>query len=302
VELLVVIAIIGLLIALLLPSVNAAREAARRIQCINNMKQIGLAILNYESAQGEFPLAYTPAWQGVARGIYAAGAPAPAKHNVHNFLLAYYDEQAAGDALDLTKHWNAKDNRTATQVDIPLLLCPSAPMRQSRWVSDYAACVAITVDEHNFLANHARVIDPRGTPQELASDFSPKPLRNIIFDDRTTTPMVKDGLSKSFMMFEDAGRPAHFKRGVPQEHDIPNGFRWADDRAYFVVGARQNDDCGITTRINCTNYDEIYSFHANGAVFLYGDGSVHFHEETIDINVFVSLFTRAAGDLTNESN
>ena len=64
VELLVVIAIIGILVALLLPAIQAAREAARRTQCTNNMKQIGLAILNYESAKKQLPLAYTPNWGG----------------------------------------------------------------------------------------------------------------------------------------------------------------------------------------------------------------------------------------------
>src|ERR671914_776414 len=72
VELLVVIAIIGILVALLLPAIQAAREAARRVQCTNNMKQIGLAILNYESAKKELPLAYLPNW------IPSAGGTCPA--------------------------------------------------------------------------------------------------------------------------------------------------------------------------------------------------------------------------------
>src|SRR6476660_1861016 len=62
VELLVVIAIIGILVALLLPAIQAAREAARRTQCVNKMKQLGLAVLNYESARKTLPLAYTPSY------------------------------------------------------------------------------------------------------------------------------------------------------------------------------------------------------------------------------------------------
>src|SRR3954452_9320929 len=86
VELLVVIAIIGILVALLLPAIQAAREAARRTQCVNKEKQLGLAFLNYESAKKQLPLAYTPnytaspgavPWVGVCPNISQAGQSLP---------------------------------------------------------------------------------------------------------------------------------------------------------------------------------------------------------------------------------
>src|SRR3954470_21835385 len=100
VELLVVIAIIGILVALLLPAIQAAREAARRTQCTNKMKQIGLAILNYESAKKLLPLAYTPNFTGAQTYGPCNGSAAPTTtttnptnglhdHFVLTFILPY---------------------------------------------------------------------------------------------------------------------------------------------------------------------------------------------------------------------
>ncbi len=96
VELLVVIAIIGVLVALLLPAVQAAREAARRIQCTNNMKQLGLAVLNYESAKKELPPAYT----------------VKPKHNYVAFILPYIEQGPLAGQYNLKKDWNDAGNRT----------------------------------------------------------------------------------------------------------------------------------------------------------------------------------------------
>src|SRR5689334_12106008 len=109
VELLVVIAIIGILVALLLPAIQAAREAARRIQCTNKLKQIGLAFLNYESAKKQLPLAYTPNYNGQiflgpcpgnpVNGNASNGKP---NHFVLTFILPYLEEQALYDQIDIT--------------------------------------------------------------------------------------------------------------------------------------------------------------------------------------------------------
>src|SRR5512136_2408211 len=94
VELLVVIAIIGILIALLLPAVQAAREAARRMQCSNNLKQIGLAVHSYCSSSGVFPTACRS--QGEARGVYSWG------FGWSVYLLPHAEQTAIYDALDKT--------------------------------------------------------------------------------------------------------------------------------------------------------------------------------------------------------
>jgi prepilin-type N-terminal cleavage/methylation domain-containing protein len=116
VELLVVIAIIGVLVALLLPAVQAAREAARRSQCSNNLKQIGLAVLNHDSAKGRFPA-----------GSTAAGTPIESVNSsVWSVDILPYAEQPAVYALwDRTQDFNRPTNQKLRETFLPLYLCPT---------------------------------------------------------------------------------------------------------------------------------------------------------------------------------
>src|SRR5262245_15791655 len=118
VELLVVIAIIGILVALLLPAVQSAREAARRMQCGNNLKQLGLALLNYESSRGVFPFG-CGGTSGGARyaqtGTWAA------------FILPQLEQQNLFDTFDFKRHMNDPANQKAVSTIVPGFICPSDP-------------------------------------------------------------------------------------------------------------------------------------------------------------------------------
>lgn len=293
VELLVVIAIIGILVALLLPAVQAAREAARRMSCTNNMKQLGLAILNYESTYRAFPLAYTPNWTG--GGAQSNGLR---RHNLLTFLLPFVENQPLYDQVDFGRHFNQSPNVNTFKVDLPGYLCPSAPVRENRYAADYASCVTIIRSAYEELLEDGLLSD-RGCPQSAECEA----LYNILQDQKSTPSMVTDGLSKTMMLFEDAGRPFHYINGKAQYGDngnpaeVTSGRFWFDPSQYFVWGNSQ--DCGLTTVMNCSNWDEIYGFHAGGTNFTYGDGSVRFHDETMTPEVFVSLLTRAGGDVIN---
>jgi type II secretory pathway pseudopilin PulG len=120
VELLVIVAIIGVVIALLLPNVRTGREAARRNQCTNNLKQIALAIENYEKAHGALPPACT---------TDADGKPL---HSWRTLILPYLEQQSLYDSIDLTKPWNDPANAEALKTSVSAYQCPSTTKGDNR--------------------------------------------------------------------------------------------------------------------------------------------------------------------------
>ena len=141
----------------------------------------------------------------------------------------------------------------------------------------------------------------------------------MLGDTPTSVRKVSDGLSKTFMFFESAGRPNLYgpggiPKGVMYEpptnnpkpgqttdpYGNPSEYQWADPSVYGLWGnAPTSTGCGITTVMNCDNYAEVYSFHSGGAMILFGDGSADLVDENIDVDTFISLFTRAGGDVSD---
>ncbi len=278
VELLVVIAVIGILLALLLPAVQSAREAARRSQCANNFKNLALATLNYTSTFKRFP---------------PAGRSDPPRHSMITYILPYFEQGNVFSSVDMTVNWNHPDNVVHTKQNLGgVLICPSAPSgRESKHVRDY--------DPANHLDPTSRGLGPL-IPDVIASRGPPDSPKweGVLHvdsddDDRRIVPAhVRDGLSNTFLLFEDAGRPVFYENGRRGQSTVTR-FRWASWQLYMTM----NNFCGTSQILNCNNNSRIYSFHPGGCNFAYADGSVHFHNDDIDANVFVSLFTRAAGDI-----
>ena len=126
IELLVVIAIIAVLIALLLPAVQAAREAARRAQCVNNLKQLGLAAANYESATGVFPMG------NVGYGNFpSCGAAYPTDYLIHSafcFMLPYLEQNADYNSYNFRRVFSSASNVTSEGTQLAAFHCPSDQM------------------------------------------------------------------------------------------------------------------------------------------------------------------------------
>jgi prepilin-type N-terminal cleavage/methylation domain-containing protein/prepilin-type processing-associated H-X9-DG protein len=301
VELLVVIAIIGVLVALLLPAIQAAREASRRSQCINNLKQIGLAILNYESTKRELPPAFTPGdtgsqLYGLCNGMNAptTSRPKPSaggnKHFILSFILPYMEQQGASSQLNFKLDYDATANENATHQDIKEFLCPSADTRKGAWATDYTTFL------YAKESNYCRYIEAAGlTKRKRPVEV----LAGMLDGIPTKVRKVSDGMSKTFMFFESAGKPNRYIKGEFQFDDpVPRQeYEWASSMTWDIWGDDDQSTCPITSIMNCNNTHEIYSFHPGGANFAYGDGSVDYLRQDVDIDVFICTFTRAAGDV-----
>ncbi len=266
VELLVVIAIIGILVALLLPAIQAAREAARRNGCLNNMRQIGIAAHNYLDARKKLPPGYT-------------SSPAS---NFCTYLLPYIEENTAAKNYDFNKSWNHADNKKAVDLEISLYVCPSVPGLERDYAGDYSVCTAIAASAVNKLIN-AGIIKPYPNVVSIPGALQNKP---------TSLRTITDGLSKTYMLFEDAGRPFGYNSLGPTGSTSVSGSRWADHENYWVV----HD----VPMVNNHNNNEMFGFHSGGCTVLHCDSSVHFLDETIDGQSFVAYFSAHAGDIAKE--
>jgi prepilin-type N-terminal cleavage/methylation domain-containing protein len=321
VELLVVIAIIGILVALLLPAIQAAREAARRSQCSNNLKQMTQAALNFENSKKELPPVYVASNDRDWLPPTAVASPKRYMHGMHIFLLPYMERQATFDLYDFAVDWVDMKNKQATEIDIPEFVCPSAPPRIGLWVADYgingrlwpnAACILMATgipNRHDWCA----MFSGSEIYQFLIVDCAGVKVVRPGQNGHTPLTLITDGLSHTIMFSPDAGRPHRYIAGelkfessrVKRPEDImepfPNnlsvsGARWADPDNEWWGG----DPCqGATTLMNCDNSNENYSFHIGGGMYSFGDGSVRFIAENLDTNIMVSLITRAGEDSTD---
>jgi prepilin-type N-terminal cleavage/methylation domain-containing protein/prepilin-type processing-associated H-X9-DG protein len=305
IELLVVIAIIGMLVALLLPAVQAAREAARRSQCSSNMRQLALAAHNFVDAKKYFPSSIRPA--GLTSLPRIAGITT---------LLPFFEEDNAYKAYDFKQNWSSTANRPVVSRAISILLCPSSPNPErldglpeaSPWVPDIAAPTdyspTIGVDKR---LKDAGLVDQDGKGL-LAKNEKPR-IRD-----------VTDGLSHTIMYAESAGRP-YLYRGNRQIGELGafrvNAGGWARPASDFSVDGSSYDGASFPgpCAINCTNGEdfantpfphpyygtegtaEAYSFHTGTATFAFGDGSVRSIDAEINIREFAKLVTRAGGEI-----
>ena len=284
VELLVVIAIIGILIALLLPAIQAAREAARRLQCANNLKQIGLAVENYLDLNRTYPPGSTMDYHVIPPGgtVYVK-VP---QHALMSFILPQLEHEAIFRLIDFGQDWDAPDNAAAIDHHLPFAVCPSAPGSRS-YVTDYAGLFAFGELPYEQLMEAGLLASPRVGPERYGILHVQRlPMRHID---------VTDGLSQTFLLAEDAGRPIGYKQGQATGKTDVRGGRWADVGAFISI----TSVCNGSRLINCENDLDIYSFHPGGANFLYADQSVHFDSEDMDPETVMSLFTPDYGDIVD---
>jgi prepilin-type N-terminal cleavage/methylation domain-containing protein len=328
IELLVVIAIIAILIGLLLPAVQKVREAAARMSCSNNLKQLGLAAHNYENTNGKIPpsliveLGNAPGQPGQPGypylGIIHSWAP--------NFL-PYIEQGNLAQGYDMKMPWlsspsiipGTPDNQAVLRNKVKTFLCPSVPGGDNRTVSgtykfvvtfpyqnlavtDYATCSSINQGSVTFFGY------PTGTNQtQLFSAMRPHlrgaglGLAALAPSEPNTITAITDGTSTTILLCESAGRPQYYIGGTLNSSRTLNDGGWGHhENDYGLDGAvsKTNPASPGNCVINCHNDNETYSFHSGGANHVFTDGSVRFIKEGISPQTYAALITAQGGGLT----
>jgi prepilin-type processing-associated H-X9-DG protein/prepilin-type N-terminal cleavage/methylation domain-containing protein len=300
VELLVVIAIIGTLIALLLPAVQSARESGHRVACQNNMRQLGIAILGFESMHKVLP---PSGWTKVG-----PGNPAGKHVSWRALILPYVELTSLHDLYDFREHWWDGINLTAGAVEIELFLCPSVPDRKivtSAVAHDIRPAMSfpkpLAPNDYEAIMGVHTVVNPTLYASEAAR-------RSAMYrNSQIQMGGIFDGAAHTILIVECAARPLTFQRRSAKP-DVENdqGLGWVDSEGPFSLdgsnSAGTTQGCGPTgcgAAINATNFNEPYAFHPAGANFLFADGHVAFFTDDMPLETLAALCTRAGREIVS---
>ena len=298
VELLVVIAVIGILMAMLLPAVQFARESARRMSCANNLKQIGLALQNYHSASNNFPVARNP-W--------------PLVHSSLSRLLPYCEQQELQNLVDYRMPLSSPANVTASRIPVSFFVCPSDPAR--------GRVPGLPDAGSNYVANNGSGTIDYGL---IASGDGIFTQNSLGFRD------LRDGSSNVVAFSESTlgtGAAAGGTTAADPRHDVlqlPGGSDTTPAACQAASGAWSGSRGGkwIDGHYGNTLYNHFYppnasvwdcdnasgnkalctarSYHPGGVDVLLCDGSVRFIPSSVHVGVWRALATRAGDEVVSD--
>ncbi len=304
IELLVVISIIGLLIALVLPAVQASREAARRMQCANNLKQFGIAILGYESTYRVLPI----------------GSSSGNTYSLHAVLLPYLDQRPLYDALNMSIRSSDVSlpgpNETTIYAGLNVFVCPSDPLVES-----------LNTNYAGSLGDGRPQVTPEGRRIAFNGVFS---------DDTIRLAMIKDGLSTTVAMSEFlVGTPP------PQVRQLRSLFVFVGNDPPAQTLTEFEARCRVQSRVNLPSaplkgefwtigrvpyslYNHVLPINApncygvpgtrpywaatpasslhsgGGASCLFADGHVRFVSERVNPDLWRAVGTRNGGEVVSD--
>ncbi|MFI5458871.1 MAG: DUF1559 domain-containing protein [Isosphaerales bacterium] len=323
IELLVVIAVIAVLIALLLPAVQSARAAARRAQCVNNLKQLALAAHNYESAIGTFPMGN----QGFLFPSCGRAFPADAPiHSAFTFMLSYIEATNISNAYNFSRVFASVSNITVEMTQLAAFNCPS----DMQFTQEPAGFIPYVHNSYatnrgrneNINVNWGNVAPPDPTAPYYQNCNGDPGDGMFGWQSAFKIASVTDGLSNTFLFgevsrfidepdspfsignitieFQDdfstkVGRPTSGAFVIPRLNAPPDktGAVYA---ACFATVFYPPDWITIPACLNLGQYG-FRSLHPGGANFAMADGSVKFIKNSIDVKTYRALATRAGGEV-----
>ncbi|HLA84470.1 MAG TPA: DUF1559 domain-containing protein [Thermoguttaceae bacterium] len=287
VELLVVIAIIGVLIALLLPAVQAAREAARRLQCTNNMKQLGLALHNYENALGVFP-----------PGGFSAGN----RFSWAALVMSHLELDTLSDLLDYKSMYQSVQNKQAATSGPVVFFCPSQAEQNSVLYRVFGVTDELSNGKDTKTIHYVGIAGPKGVNPVTGTDYAWENLgpnggysfSGMLYrNSRLKTQDVTDGMSQTYLLGEIAWEGVNtyrvWTRGCTSEStaSCKNILNAPNTGAYITFGVGFNDAA-------------LGSNHPGGTNFTMGDASCRFVSDDIDLAVYKATASRDGGEVGRE--
>ena len=306
VELLVVIAIIGILVSLLLPAVQAAREAARRIQCASNLRQIGIACHNYHLTFNKFPPGRL-----VYPGTNSKGAPTRVVTGFLAMTLPFMEQSNLGDLYNQRYGFDDVVNQEAVNTPVSFFLCPSAPGDRVMpiycgwnlgWTTNVNAIPPLTGVAADYFGVRGIHHVNENNVHQWDSEAGVLNERGVAIGE------ITDGSSNTILLYEMAAKPAHWKlgkqQGPPTNAQYYGYGPWSGNNGIGVFNWSAD---GSTKRCNtCTSYINIdnesspYSFHPGIVHVVLSDGSTRSISETVDSEAFVNLCKKADGKVVGE--
>lgn len=298
VELLVVIAIIGILVGLLLPAVQAAREAARRMQCSNNLKQLGLALHNYHDANKRFPF-------GSGGTTPPSGSPG---YSAVSLMLPYIEQTPLYNTIDFRRPLNDALNTAARLQVVPAFLCPSDrpnPQPQSGGAINYMGNKG---SNHLWSDPNQSGIFPHFRSIKF-SDITDGTSNTAAFSERLISDGNNGVVDLRADVFLGSGDPGSPDQAIEMCYatDVSNllnqfplfmGAPWINGQHTYVhVDVPNRRSCGFfPTKATMT----ASSFHTGGVNMTLCDGSVRFASQNVDLQIWRAVGTRAGGEFNGE--
>lgn len=313
IELLVVIAIIAVLIGLLLPAVQKVREAAARMSCTNNLKQMGLALHTYHDANGKFPWGHQD-----SNDFYTLPWAV--------FILPYIEQGNLYNKFDTKKQFIDPANQgPQAQTRVPVYCCPSSPSNGKVWTdtwtapNELGANITWTVSASDYVCTGGVQSRYRG------KFYNPYPgdINGVMQDNKPySISMITDGTSNTFLVGENGGGPDLYARGkliasAPNYAGAPSGFggveghAWADTlngevwsgNGFDFATGLDDSQKGLgnpnTCILNCNNsganHGGWYSFHTGVVNFAFADGSVRSIADSTSGKIVLELITASSG-------